>query len=182
MLAEETTLSPEQQTRRWQAAEGRADLNLDDPTDIPGWICSNVVIEQREHAGVVASIRRHPTLAERRFHQEAKARWPHARFRRYAPVSIVVHAVFGPSIWYAPFLCRPKKLIVILADRPDFPYRVYGQNTALYASQGYTVLDFSEDFSCPTDESVWENMMVRAENAIGEARRGVCGAGSVGNR
>lgn len=155
----ETVLTREQETLRWQAVERLVDLRIDDPTDISEWVCRNVGVEQRELVSAVTSARRHMTPIEIRFHREAKTRWPHIRFRRYAPAEITVHLYFGPSVWYAPFLCRPKKLIVVIQDRDDFPYRIYGQNRDLYSRYGYTVLDFSEDFSCPIDDSVWEEAM-----------------------
>ena len=143
----------------------------DDPTDTQGWICGNVQIEQQELTASVASARRHLTLLERRFHVETKARWPGVRFRRYAPVEIMLHPYFGPSVWYAPFLCRPKKIIVVLDGRPDFPYTISGHNAELYARFGYTVLDFSEDFSCPTDDRAWNEAMARVGAAIGRGGR-----------
>lgn len=72
-----------------------------------------------------------------------------------------------PSVWYAPFYHAETKTIIVLDDRSDFPYRIYGQNRDLYARYGYTVLDFSEDFSCPADESVWDEAMAMIGAAIG---------------
>lgn len=72
----------------------------------------------------------------------------------------------GPSVWYAPLLCLKQKLVVILDDPAGFPYRISGRNRDLYARHGYTVLDFSEDFSCPTDDSAWEEAMATIGRAI----------------
>lgn len=166
ILAEEALTTSRQRTQRWQAAEDLADARIDDPTDISGWICHNVEEEQREIEELVSSARRHMTPLECRFHREAKARWPRLRFRRYAPVEIMVHPYFGPSIWYAPFLCRPKKLIIVIESRQDFPYTISGRNSSLYSRHGYTIMDFSEDFSCPTDDSVWEEAMARVALAV----------------
>jgi len=70
------------------------------------------------------------------------------------------------STWYAPFLCVAKKLIVVIQDREEFPYRIYGQNRALYERQGYTVLDFSEDFGSPWNQSVWDEMIRMVNEAL----------------
>lgn len=117
--------------------------------------------------------RRSLTALEARFYAEAKSRGPSLRWRRYAPVTIRPFADGGPCTWYAPFLCLPKSLIVILEDRPDFPYRIYGQAgvtlsnlRSLYERHGYTVLDFSEDFSCEADDSVWDAAMVTLDDVI----------------
>jgi hypothetical protein len=83
------------------------------------------------------------TTLERRFHADAKARWPRVSWRRYAPVTIQAHPDHK-STWFAPFLNIERKFIVIIEDRPNFPYRVYGQNGALYEHQGYTVLDLQK--------------------------------------
>lgn len=171
ILAEEALATNRQRTQRWQAAEDLANARIDDPTDTPGWICDNVENEYLEIDEAVALARRHLAPIERRFYQEAKARWPGVRFRRYAPVEITVHSYFGPSVWYAPFLCRPSKLIVVIQDRDKFPYRIYSQNRALYEQHGYTVLDFSEDFSCPADDSVWNAAMARVGATIGHGER-----------
>src|SRR5574337_599995 len=109
--------------------------------------------------------RRTPTPLEAKFREEAR-RWPSVSWRRYHPVTIRPFADSGPSTWYAPLLCVARKLIVVLEDRPEFPYRVYGQNCDLYARQGYTVLDFSEDFSCAADESVWGAAMAMIDRSL----------------
>ena len=166
VVAEDAKMTPEQRTQRWLDAEEMADLKIDDPTDIPGWICNNVAIEQREIRAAIRLARRQMTPLEARFYREAHQRWPNRRFRRYAPISVTVFEAFGPSVWYAPFLCRPKKLIVVIDDRSDFPYRIYGQNRALYERHGYTVLDFSEDLSCPFEQSVRDAMMAMIDTAI----------------
>ncbi|TAN40586.1 MAG: hypothetical protein EPN22_17275 [Nitrospirae bacterium] len=75
-----------------------------------------------------------------------------------------------PSVWYAPFYHAKSKTIIVIDDRPDFPYRIYGQNRALYERQGYTLLDFSEDFSCPTDDSVWDEAMAMIDAALHRRR------------
>lgn len=117
--------------------------------------------------------RRLLTPLERRFWDESHARWPGQRFRRYADIAVyplagTVGAMLSkaPSVWYAPFYHAKSKTIIVIEDRPDFPYRVYGQNWKLYASHGYTILDFSEDFSCPTDDSVWQEAMAMIDQAL----------------
>ena len=110
------------------------------------------------------------TPLENQFWAEARTRWPSVSWRRYAPVSIPGHRELGPSIWYAPFLCADKKLIVVIEDRPEFLYRVFGDNWALYAQHGYTVLDFTQDFSAPWDESVWGDAMATISAKIRELR------------
>lgn len=112
------------------------------------------------------------TPNEARFWQESHRRWPGERFRRYHDISIIPTGTIGailsrhPSVWYAPFYHAKTKTILVIDDRPDFPYRVYRQNQDLYARHGYTVLDFSEDLSCPFDQSVWDEMMAMIEKAI----------------
>jgi len=105
------------------------------------------------------------TPLEQRFDKEKRQLWKGLHWHRYAPVTLQVHPLHK-STWFAPFLCVEKKLIVVIQDREDFPYRIYGQIHKLYAQHGYTVLDFSEDFSCPVDESVWQEMMGTVGKAI----------------
>jgi very-short-patch-repair endonuclease len=95
--------------------------------------------------------------SEAKFWNEARTRFPKAHWRRYAPIGITIHD--HVSVWYAPFYCAKAKLIVCIADRAEFPYRIYGQNRALYERHGYTILDFSEDLSFPVDDSVWDELM-----------------------
>lgn len=113
--------------------------------------------------------RRTLTPAEVRFSQEGRRRWPTVSWRRYHPITIRAFEDCGPSTWYAPFLNIHRKVIVILEHRDDFPYRIYGRNYGLYAQQGYTVLDFSEDFFWPVhiEPSTWEQAM----DIIGKALR-----------
>ncbi len=113
--------------------------------------------------------RRSLTPLEERFFHEAHHRWPHLSWRRYHPVTLRIRQDL-PSTWYAPFLSKDKKLIVVIEDRPDFPYRVYGQNFHLYAANGYTVFDFSEDFSAPLDESVWTEAMAMIDAKLRELK------------
>lgn len=108
--------------------------------------------------------RRTFTPNESRFWNEARARWRGAHWRRYAPIAILVGG--KPSVWYAPFYCANAKLIVCISDRQDFPYRIYGHNHGLYERHGYTVLDFTEDLSCPVDDSVWEDLMHRVSDHL----------------
>jgi hypothetical protein len=115
------------------------------------------------------SARRSLTLLESRFWSESTSRWPSVHWKRYAPITIRVHP-YAPSIWYAPFLCADKKLIVVIEDQPDFPYRIFGENWALYAAHGYTLLDFSQDFSAPWDESVWGDAMAKISATLRELR------------
>src|SRR5574337_545657 len=84
--------------------------------------------------------RRSLTPLEVRFHRESRSRFPVVSWRRYHPVTIRAFPDISPSTWYVPFLNLQHKLIVVIEDRPDFPYRIYGQNWKLYAKQGYTVL------------------------------------------
>ena len=105
------------------------------------------------------------TPLEQRFDTEKRKRWKGLKWHRYAPVTIQAHPDHK-STWFAPFLCVDKKLIVVIDNRPEFPYRIYGQNASLYGRHGYTVMDFSEDTSCPIDDSVWEEMMVRVQDAL----------------
>lgn len=98
------------------------------------------------------------------FWKEARTRWPKLHWRRYHPVTIKIHE--RPSTWYAPFYCTDRKLIVVIQDREEFPYRIYGQNRDLYTRHGYTVMDFSEDFSAPWNQSVWDAMMVMVDRAV----------------
>ena len=109
--------------------------------------------------------RRSLTSLERRFHRDVKQILPHLSWRRYHPVTIRAHPEHK-STWYAPFLNIPHKLIAIIEHRDDFPYRVYGQNGDLYARHGYTVLDFSEDCACPTDDSVWHEILATVRMAL----------------
>ena len=105
------------------------------------------------------------TPLEQQFDTEKRKRWKGLNWHRYAPVTIQAHPEHK-STWFAPFLCLDKKLIVVIQDRPEFPYRIYGQNTALYARHGYTILDFSEDTSCPIDNSIWHEMMTLVNEAL----------------
>lgn len=105
------------------------------------------------------------TADERRFKTLANARWPRLSWRRYHPISIPGDRdLRGMNVWFAPFYNVKVKLIVCISEREDFPYRVYGQNHALYERHGYTVLDFTEDLSCPVDDSVWDDLMAAVEN------------------
>lgn len=104
------------------------------------------------------------TPLESCFKKEARTRWPAIHWRHYHPVTIRVHE--QPSTWYAPFLCVEKKLIVVIQDREDFPYRIYGQNRDLYGRHGYTVLDFSEDFSTPWNQTIWNEAMMMVNEAL----------------
>ena len=105
------------------------------------------------------------TPLEQRFDKEKRVRWKGVTWKRYAPVTIQVHTDHK-STWFAPFLCVNKKLIVVIENRPDFPYRIYGQNAGLYARHGYTVLDFSEDTSCPIDDAAWEALVAMGEESL----------------
>ena len=111
----------------------------------------------------MAAMARHTlTLNERRFVAEVRRRFPSVTWRRYHPISTPGDPDLKPkvpSVWYAPFYNAKANLIVCISEREDFPYRVYGQNRALYERHGYTVMDFTEDLSCPVDDSVWEEMM-----------------------
>lgn len=121
---------------------------------------------------LVAQARKTLTAHEERFWRESHTRWPNERWLRYHDISILPTHTIGailsrhPSVWYAPFYHAKTKTIVVLDDRQDFPYRICGQNLTLYVQYGYTVLDFSEDFSCPTDGSVWDAMIAMVEAAI----------------
>lgn len=112
------------------------------------------------------------TPNEARFWAASHQRWLGERFRRYHDISIHPTGTIGvmlstaPSVWYAPFYHAKSRTIIVIDDRPDFPYRLYGQNAGLYARHGYTVLDFSEDLSCPFDQSVWDAMMETIDQAI----------------
>lgn len=153
--AEEMHITLEQHEARYQAAVCYNELGLDNPLDRPYSPPGDGII----HPKIAAShARTHLTSLESTFLQEARQKWPSVTWRRYAMVTIPV--IEGhPSVWYAPFLHTKKRLIVILDDRPDFPYRIYGQNRALYERHGYTILDFSEDFSVPWNQSVWNEAM-----------------------
>ena len=96
---------------------------------------------------------------ERRFLKDAKQWWPTVSWRRYAPISILVHKDLGPSVWYAPFYCVKAKLVIVLDTRDAFPYTVSGRNAALYAEHGYTVLYFSEDLAVDSDPSGWTALL-----------------------
>lgn len=129
---------------------------------------------QRPYSGTIfdlaKSARHSLTPLEARFWSESKARWPSVHWKRYAPVTIRVHP-YAPSIWYAPFLCADKRLIVVIEDRgDDFPYRVFGEHWALYAAHGYTLLDFFQDFAAPWDESVWGDAMAMVSAKLRELR------------
>ena len=111
------------------------------------------------------------TPNEQRFWKESHTRWPGVRFRRYhdiplKPTGIGAILSKAPSVWYAPFYHAKSKTIIVVDDRPDFPYIIYGQNAKLYVQQGYKVVDYSEDLSCPFDQSIWEVMMVMIDVAI----------------
>jgi very-short-patch-repair endonuclease len=112
--------------------------------------------------------RRSLTPLERRFDTEKRRRWKTLHWHRYAPITIQAHPEHK-STWFAPFVCVEKKVVVVIEDRHDFPYRIFGQNRALYARHGYTILDFSEDTSCPIEGPVWEEMMALINSAV-EAR------------
>ena len=99
--------------------------------------------------------RRSLTLDEQRFDVEKRKRWKGVNWKRYAPVTIQAHPEHK-STWFAPFLCVEKKLVVVISDRPEFPYRIYGHHVGFYGRHGYTILDFSEDTSCPLDATGWE--------------------------
>lgn len=131
-------------------------------------------VVQHPFSGKIFALAKHArhtlTPLESRFWSESRSRWPSVHWKRYAPVSIRIHPELGPSIWYAPFLCADKKLIVVIEDRPDFPYRIFGENWALYAKHGYTLLDFSQDFFAPWDESVWGDAMAMVSAKLRELR------------
>jgi hypothetical protein len=125
------------------------------------------------HALAVAA-RKTLTPRERRFWKETHTRWPGVRFRRYSKIPVTPTGTVGtilsdrPSVWYAPFYHAKSKTMIVIDHRLEFPYRVYGQNRALYKRHGYTVLDFSEDFHCSlhVDESVWQEMMGMVGKAV----------------
>lgn len=99
------------------------------------------------------------TPLEKRFFTEIKNRLPKTHWRRYTPISIPGDRELGPSVWYAPLYCHRAKLIVIVESRADFPYAISGQNGNLFTRFGYTVLDFTEDFSIPSDDSVYQDAL-----------------------
>lgn len=160
--AEHAAMTPEQHEARYQRAVAMAERRIDDAVNLPD-VPAHIPPVPRAAA---LYARQHLTPNESRFFTESHARWPGVRFRRYAPVSIALVVGERPSVWYAPFLCRPKKLVIVFDHRPECPYRLYGENRALYAQHGYTVLDFSEDLSCPFDQAVWDEAMTMIDAAI----------------
>ena len=111
------------------------------------------------------------TLNEQRFWKESHERWPGIRLRRYHDISLTptgIGAILSkaPSVWYAPFYHAKSKTIIVIDDRPDMPYRIYGQNAKLYNQHGYKVLDFSEDMSCEVDKAVWDELMAMVGESV----------------
>lgn len=162
ILTEEVALTAEQRDARYVAAVTHTELGIDNPHDHPYAAPNEGVLLPRLAASYARS---HLIPLETRFLNEARTHWPSLLWRRYAMITI--QAITGhPSVWFAPFLCTKKKLIIVLENRDDMPYRVYGQNRALYERHGYTVLDFSEDFSVPWNQSVWNEAMAMVDAAV----------------
>lgn len=165
LLADERALTSQEREARYQRIAAVCD-------EEPIWGYG-----KGRHGGAVAirtcaaQARKTLTPNEARFWRESHPRWPTERFLRYHDVSIQGSGIgamlsTAPSVWYAPFYHAKTRTIMVIDDRPDFPYRVYGQNAALYARHGYTTLDFSEDVSCPTDDAVWDEAMALIDAAI----------------
>jgi hypothetical protein len=121
--------------------------------------------------GLMAEVaRRAPSPLEDRFMRESKVRWPSVRWRRYAPVSVVVLPKHPACLWYAPFLQTRVKLVVSVDARADFPYAVAGQHRDLWGQAGFRVLDFTEDFVGSPEESVWQEAMGMVGASLKDAR------------
>lgn len=136
-----------------------------------GW---DEVREPSSVKGLAIKARHSLTVNEQRFWKEAHERWPEIRLRRYHDISLTPTGIGtilskAPSVWYAPFYHAKSKTIIVVDNRPDFPYVVHGHNTKLYVQQGYKVVDFSEDMSCGADEAVWDELMNMVGNECGMA-------------